>query len=425
LSVLSPRYFDSKWCVKEVNTFCLNAKKSGGLKIGNKLRVFRVLTKSFDREALSVFPDLTDKSAGYEFFQQDERERESWLDPAMGSGEEYRRRIYYLADEIAELIRGFGDEQKARLEPESGALQPEEQPLNVYLADCGYDQRENREKVADSLRGHGYRIFPEGRLPDLEVEVKEATTEILSECQLSVHLIGSSYGVVPDGPSGKSNVILQNEMAASHSSATGMKRLIWIPRDLKVENPKQLSFLETLRQTSEAQHGADLIEGDLETLKANMHRTLLDIQTKTVDPINVIESDEKIVYLLCAQRDRGETIELRKFLKQQGYQAKIPVFEGDAKTVRTANESNFNAAHAVILFYGDTDEAWRATTENELTRMSGLRETLPLQASFTYLAGPETVDKKEMIELEEDGVINGLSGFSDHIMTGFIAALSA
>ena len=423
LSILSPRYFESDWCIREVNNFCSNAKQSAGLKVGNKVRVFRVLTKSLDRKALEVFPDLSDKSTGYEFFQNDERDRESWLDPAMGSGEEYRRQIYYLADEIAELIRGLEKAAQAEVEPQQPA--EAEKSLTVYLAECSYDQRDNREKVAGSLRGHGYRILPEDRLPEFETDYIEQAEKLIDECDLSVHIIGNSYGVVPDGPSGKSNVVLQNELAAQRSASSGMKRLIWISRDVSSEKPRQQSFLESLRQTTELQRGADLIEGDLETLKGNMHKILLKIQKQQAEPVPESVSKETTVYLVCTQRDRGSTIELRKFLKQQNYQVKIPVFEGDAATMRKANEANFNAAHAVILFYGSAEEAWRATTENELTRMAGLQEKAPLSGRFIYLDGPESVDKSEILELEEEGVINGLSGFSEEIMLAFMQAVPA
>jgi hypothetical protein len=44
-------------------------------------------------------------------------------------------------------------------------------------------------------------------------------------------------------------------------------------------------------------------------------------------------------------------------------------------------------------------------------------------ASYTYLAEPATDDKKDLIELEEPNVMNGLGGFSDAEMQPFIQAL--
>lgn len=420
LSILSPRYLKSDWCVREVNMFCVHAKQSVGLKVGNKVRVFRVLTKSLDQGQFSVFPDLGDKSTGYEFYQYDERDREAWLDPDMGSGEEYRRRIYNLSDDIAELICGI--ENSTGQAPESDESTANKDLPTVYLAECSHDRREDREKIAGSLRGHGYRIVPDDRLPTVEAECIEEVGKLLDECQLSVHIIGSSYGVGLDG-SEKSNVVVQNELAAERAGSSRLQRLIWLPRSMTVDQPKQQAFVEALQNTSEAQLGADLIEADLETLKGTMHRMLTDIQNSEKQETLGESPDGKTVYIVCAQCDRGETLDLRKFLKANGYTVKIPVFEGDSATVRKANEANFKAASAVVLFYGQADEAWRATTENELTRMGGLREGSPLLGTYTYLAGPEKDEKKEMIELEEEGLINGLSGFSEEIMANFLKAV--
>ena len=117
-------------------------------------------------------------------------------------------------------------------------------------------------------------------------------------------------------------------------------------------------------------------------------------------------------------------MELRKFLKRSGFEVKIPVFEGKAAAVRQANEHNVQIADAIILFYGEADEAWRATTENELTRLGGMRESATSQKKFTYIAGPESTDKAEMMEMGEENLIDGMSGFSDEIMADFLTALS-
>ena len=40
VSLLSPRYIESEWCIREVNEFCDVAGKHGGLVVDNKARVF-------------------------------------------------------------------------------------------------------------------------------------------------------------------------------------------------------------------------------------------------------------------------------------------------------------------------------------------------------------------------------------------------
>ena len=42
---------------------------------------------------------------------------------------------------------------------------------------------------------------------------------VLAGCALSIHLVGESYGAVPDGPSQKSVMVLQNELAVQRSKS--------------------------------------------------------------------------------------------------------------------------------------------------------------------------------------------------------------
>ena len=51
ISVLSPRYIESSWCIKEIKEFCDLAEGDKGLTVGNnKSRVFKVLKLPVDHE---------------------------------------------------------------------------------------------------------------------------------------------------------------------------------------------------------------------------------------------------------------------------------------------------------------------------------------------------------------------------------------
>ena len=105
--------------------------------------------------------------------------------------------------------------------------------------------------------------------------------------------------------------------------------------------------------------------------------------------------------MICDERDRKATIPLRKFLKAQGFESKIPVFEGDAATVRQSNQDLLSTCDAVVIFYGAGDEAWKRSVDSELRKASGYRTSKTPLATFTYLSEPATDDKTELIELEE------------------------
>jgi hypothetical protein len=223
ISVLTPRYVHSEWCTKEINEFCRIAEQTGGLVIDNKARVFKVIKTPVDRE--EPLPPVVDKVLGYEFYGYDEDQTPREFDPAYGekSKEEFLRKVYKLARDIAQL--------RARLDAsvphDDGTRKDESAPKpTVYLAECSRDRRDAREVLRGELERYGYPVLPNQQLPSDEEEYVAEVERLVAQCRFSVHLIGTGYGVVPDGASQKSVVVLQNELAARRSKSGGLSRVI-------------------------------------------------------------------------------------------------------------------------------------------------------------------------------------------------------
>jgi len=421
LSVLSPRYLESEWCLREVNEFCKSAEVTGGLTIDDKTRVLRAMLKKIPAERREQLPGILKDALGYEFYQETEGKRELPLDPSFGSGETYRRQIYFLAQDIAEVIGKLKQEGVGRPQPD---VVPKP---TVYLAECSYELHDDREKIRGELKAHGYNVLPDQltRLPDLEADYVAEVACLLEQCQLSVHVVGKFRGKVPDGPSLKSAVQLQNEVAAQKSEGGSLQRVIWLPEGSHSEQPEQQAFIEALQKVANLQRGADLVTADLEVLKGVIHAALQKLERPERPTSEASASSERLVHLICDKRDRPATKDLRKFLMGAGFDVKIPVFEGDAATVRQVNQDLLTQCDAVILFYGAGDEAWKRTVESDLKKMKGYRAEKPLLASFVYLAAPANDDKKELIDFEEPNLINGIEGFSEAEMQPLVNLLKA
>ena len=266
LSVVTPRYLRSDWCTREIREFCAHAQKSGGIVVANKARVFKVLKTPVDTQ--DSLPEVVKDLLGYEFFRV-EGDTPLELDPAYGEsfGQDYNRKIGQLAWDVKELVEG--------LVTSAG---PEDQAADgkaaIYLAECSYDRKQDREALEGELRRLGYRVLPDRELPRDEAGYVDSVEGLLSDCELAVHLIGASRGAVPDGPSEKSTVELQNELAVSRSKNAALKRVIWLPEGTHSDHAAQQAFLEALHKDPDAQFGADLITGDLEALKTTIYATL-------------------------------------------------------------------------------------------------------------------------------------------------------
>lgn len=421
ISVLTPRYVESEWCTREVKEFVRTAESTGGVTVDNKSRVLKVIKIPVDSE--NALPEVMKLALGYPFYILDEQQTPLELDPAYGEEftQKFNLKLAKLAFDVAELIK--------RMDAQSAAAPaPASDKPTVFVADCSQDHRDDREAVIADLRLHGYTTLSDTQLPTDEASFIGELAAVLARCNLSVHIIGSLYGVVPDGPSEKSVTVLENELAIEYCKIFGLKRIIWLPAaGIKSSSPRQQEFIDTLLRDPRAQLGADLITGDLEELKAAIHAALKKMEIPLPLPPAPQEPGEpggKVVYIICDERDRKATIPLRKFLKSQGFESNIPAFDGDAATVRQSNQEMLAACDAAIVFYGAGDDGWKRSIDAEIRKSPGYRADKPPLAPFTYLAEPSTADKTDHVELEEPRLINCLQGFSEGAMAEFVNTVS-
>ena len=437
VSVMSPRYLDSEWCKRELLEFCEAAEERGGVVVDNKSRVLKVLKAPFDPDGdlPEIIRDILEKALGYKFFVYEDGAPLE-LDPAYGKefAHNYNRKVGKLAWDASLLLESL----RAAIPALGSASSPAEPSADagpatndaagqtkVYLAECGRDMFEEREKLEAELGLHGYVVLPDQRLPLYdESEFVERCRESIASCDLAIQLVGKYGGVVPDGPTTKTAIELQNEIAAEASKARGLRRVIWIPEGTKSEQPAHQALIESLHTDGDYQFGADLVTGDFVELKGAIHAALKPA-APAADQIGDAVEGSGLIYLICIEADRKATVPVRKFLQAAGFDVRLPVFEGDAAAIREANQRLLRKADSVLLFYGAGDEAWKRTIDSELRKIAAYRDGEPLRARRTYVAEPKTGHKEDMIDMEEPDMILGLEGFREDAMTGFVEAMTA
>ncbi len=277
VSVLTPRYLQSEWCTREVKEFCKLADTAGGIFIDQKARVFKILKTPVDTE--SSLPEVMQQMLGYEFFTYEDGVPME-LDGVFGEkyGQDFNRKVNKLAYEISELLKRL-EIHDAPEDSGNGGSPTQSKPV-VYLAECSYDLRDKREILETELKCLGYQVLPDKALPREESDYIEAVTNLLERSQLSIHLVGANAGAVPDGPSNKSICMLQNELAASRCEQSKLGRLIWLPAGTTSARINHQTFIDAIHSDSESQRGADLITGDIETLKSAIHATLAALEVE-------------------------------------------------------------------------------------------------------------------------------------------------
>ncbi len=420
VSILSPRYVQSEWCSREMHEFCEAANQSLGVVVNNKSRVIKVIKTPVEGE--ETLPEIARQVLGYPFYTMEKGKAPLELDPAFGDefAQAFNRKVGQLAWDIKELLEKIRSGSGPAAEP----LDSQSALPKVFLAECSYSRAQEREKIESELKAFGYQVVPSTMIPKDEDGHETAVRELLADCQLSIHLIGDSYGAVPDGPSRKSGVVIQNELAAETCRTSGLKRLIWLPGTTKPDDQSQRDFVEALHSDESAQYGADLITGDFEHFKTAIHSTLRALKQQD-KPAEDAGASGNLVYLICNQADRKQTVAMRKWLRQNGIDVETPAFEGDAEAVRKTNERLLARCSGLIVYYGSGSEAWKRSIDDDLKKIFAYRKGRELKARITYLADPPTADKEDMVDMEEPNLVTGYGNFEGSGLSEFVDRMTA
>jgi len=409
--VVSPRYVKSEWTRKELNEFWKAAEEQGGVGIRDKARIFKVLKTPVPLEML---PQELQSLLGYEFFK---------LDPETGKvrelnevfGPEAERDFWIklddLAQDICSLLKMLQD------------LKETPRPA-VFLAETTYDLREQRDAIKRDLQQHGYTVLPARALPLVASEVSAAVRDDLARCPMSIHLIGKSYSLVPEG-----GVVSLQEIQIGLANVRGEKggfsRLLWIPCGLQVEDERQRNLIEQLRMDPHIQEGADLLENSLEDLKTVIQDRLNWAPKPAPEPSPAPPGENLArLYLIYDQRDADVTFPWATFLFDQRFEVIRSVFEADEAELREYHEENLRTCDGALIFYGAANECWLRRKMRELQKSAGYGRTKPKPVVAISVVPPKTPEK-EHFQTYEAMVISQLDGFSPNPLQPFISSLKA
>ncbi len=290
----------------------------------------------------------------------------------------------------------------------------------VYLAQTTRDLSGERDQIKRELQNRGYDILPERELPLISPNYEEAVRECVSRAKLSVHLIGGSYGIVPEGAGSRSIVRLQNEIAAERSRDESFSRLLWMPVGLAPHEEVQAQFIEHLRTDAATQRGAELLQTPLEELK-NVIQLRLSSNGHAAKDGPPGKSPAKI-YLIFDKRDLEGVLPLNDYLSaDKHYQVLLPLLDDegvDDSEGFEIHKDNLAQCDAVLIYYGNANQLWFEYKRRDLKKMVG-RKTL-LAAEAVYVASPKTAHK-QLFNSPDTLVIKNFEDFSPTVLDSFVA----
>ncbi len=249
----------------------------------------------------------------------------------------------------------------------------------IYLAETGHDLSIQRNIIRRELQRHGYVILPGQLLPNRAEDLERVVSKDLEEASLSIHLIGSAYGEIPEG-SDRSAVDIQNKLAAEHtvikrSRKEEFSRLIWIAPNLRNASDKQKMFIDSLRRDIEAQEGAEILQNPLEDFKNIMREELLSSQNKTADQF----TPGKTIYLVHDKIDHQQVLPLVDVIQKSGFSVVFPAFEGELMEVRKKHIENLRNFDGAIIYKGKVNDQWVRMKVLDLLKAPGFGRIKPIR----------------------------------------------
>ncbi|HEY3456381.1 MAG TPA: toll/interleukin-1 receptor domain-containing protein [Bryobacteraceae bacterium] len=398
VSIVSPRYLKSEWTRRELEKFCQAAHQSGGLDIDNKARIFKVVKTPVARDL--ELPPLA-SLLGYEFFKIDPesgRPRE-FDDP---DEKEYWIKIDDVAHDMCQLLEILESDR-----PPSAAGKK-----TVYLAETTLDMADEHAAIRRELLEHGYGVLPAQTLPLVESELVPFVRSEMARCNLSIHLVGKTYSLVPEGGM-RSLLEVQDEVALERAEKGNFGRLVWIPPGLQIQDERQRKFIECLRLDPRIQHSTDLLETSLEDFKSTMHERLNQkpIETKSAARL-------KQMYLIFDRQDLETIGPWRDFLFEH-FEVICSVFDGDEAEIRAYHEENLRLSDVVLIHYGAGSEIWLRRKLRELLKSSAYGRTEPFRA-VGILVAPPCTPQKRVFKTHEAMIISQFDGFAAEPFAPFL-----
>jgi hypothetical protein len=395
VAILSTDFIQSGSCLDYTEAF-FNASKDTPKNINRLFKVFK------NPLAVAEQPPRLRDLFGYDMYQLDPdsgqiSEYTNYFSPS--AERQYWMKMVDLAYDIYDtLLRLKGD-------PSKNEVKTIYNRKTIYLAETGHDLSVQRSIIKRELQRHGYLVLPAQASASNVADLEKAVTDDLQASNVSVHLIGASYGEIPEG-SDISVIEIQNNLAALRSKQarhdhTAFSQLIWINPDLSKASEKQQSFVERIKRDIETQEGVEILQTPMEDFKNIMWEELLDAGDRSIAE----QSDKPTVYLIYDRVDEADIEPFAKAIEDAGFKVLVPEFEGEILDLRRKHIENLRKFDAAVIYKGKVNEQWVRMKVLDLLKAPGFGRKKPivgkaLIASPASLSNPESF-KNQNIRVSE------------------------
>ncbi len=409
---------------------CLDLVESYYSKIGSgaKKRVFKVYKSRVKSEEL---PTKLRLLPSYEFFKS-EKDSGAFKDYNEFFGPEAERsywmKLVDLAYDLHEVLIPLKGRKKEHVKDIDGRK-------TVYLAEVSHDLTVHRNIIRRELQRHGYEVLPDEPLPRKARELEDLVKSQLPKCTLSIHLVGHSYGEIPEG-SELSVVDIQHRLATLHSKEVEkaskgrerFSRLIWILPNIKNISERQKSFIENIQRDLMDMEHAEILQTPLEDFKNIIREELIEISThrrlgKALWEYS--DTDKTWIYVIADKTDAKEAEFVHKMAKKGGFEVLTSGKEDDLMNLRQTHIENLRKLDAAIIFFGNVNEQWVRMKLLDLLKAPGFGRNKPILNKALVCPPGKVVDPSifngmdiKIIQGKENDIQAELESFMEELKEG-------
>lgn len=245
----------------------------------------------------------------------------------------------------------------------------------VYLAETSFDQSESRDEIRRELQHLGYNILPLIKLPNDNEQIEALVTKYLNRSVLSIHLMGAFYGdFIKNSKHSLIDIQNINARIAIENTNNSLKRIIWIPSDLKTTDQRQSLYLNRLKR-DESSAGTEIVEAPIEVFK-----TILKNRLQELEKPAVLESFNKKVYMIFENGNKDELLKMYNLLQENGIDIIEPVLSNQEVGIITNHKQKLVDADAVLIYQGKSNKYWLNSKVQDLVKAPGYGKEKPYDA---------------------------------------------
>lgn len=441
IPIVSPRYVQSDWCLRELQAFCQSDAPAGAPAF--RSRIFKVIKTPLLFNLAKKEPEALRELIGYSFYEMDgDMPVEFGAEVVPSKDPRYWTALRRLAWDVSNMLATLKHakdgttgplvlptaQASPAVIPAVGAPATNGTKKFVYLAETTSDLTSEREVVRDELLQRGYGVLPEEKLPAAEIEqIRSVVTGALPRCVLSVHLIGKRYGSSPeDDP--RSLVSIQEDLAAHHcASNSSFSRLLWMPQglmtpSLEVTDQRQQQFITDVQNRIGC--GAELLQTSIEDLKTRIVEKLSPPAKPETPPKPPGRAKLKQVYLICENRDRSLVRPIKEYLFKQNIEV-ITWLDGEGRMLMDYHHKNLRECDAALVYFGNGDEPWVRKNLEDLEKAYGYGREQDWSVSAVYVGAPQSDQKEDFLTHLVPYVIRNYESFDPNDLRDFVAAVQA